>query len=116
MKRGDILVAAIPNDDGSPIKNRPVLVVQSDYYNQRIKDVLVAQITSNLSRRNNPAHLLIEVATPDGKLTGLRSDSLVSLINVSVLTPTRIHGKIGELSEQLMQQVDACLKQAFGIQ
>jgi mRNA interferase MazF len=115
MNRGDVLIAAIPNADGSPAKNRPVLVVQSDYYNQRIKNVLVAQITSNLSCKSDAAHLLIEVATPEGKLSGLNSDSLVSVINISVLTPQSIRGKIGELSQPLMQQVDACIKQAFGL-
>lgn len=113
--RADVLIAAIPNQDGSPPKNRPVLVVQSDYYNQRIRNILVAQITSNLSRRGDPAHLLVDVSTPEGKQSGLRVNSLVSCINMSVLTQNDIRGKIGELSAPLMQQIDECLKAALGL-
>lgn len=115
MKRGEVHIAAFPNSDGSPLKVRPVLVVQADYYNQRISNVLVATITSNLSRKNDPAHLLIDVSTPEGKRSGLKVDSLVSGLNVGVVPQKKLQRKIGELSDDQMKQVDECLKTALGI-
>jgi mRNA interferase MazF len=81
MNRGDIVLARFPHTAGTPAKNRPVLVVQGDYYNQRISNVLLASVTSNLARKSDHAHYFIDVATPEGKKSGLKQDSLVSRLN-----------------------------------
>ena len=77
MKRGDIVLALYPPAGGAPAKRRPALVVQADYYNQRISNVLLAPITSNLARRSDPAHYFIDISTADGKQSGLNQNSLV---------------------------------------
>lgn len=115
MKRGDVCLALVPTLDGSAPKTRPVLVVQADYYNQRISKVLLAPITSNLSRQNDPAHLLIAVSTSDRKASGLHQDSLVSCLNLVVLLGSNVQMKIGTLSPAVMLKIDACLKAALGI-
>ena len=69
MKRGDICTALVQFAGGSPPKARPMLVVQSNFYNQRIQKVIIAPITSNLARASDPAHLLIDVSTPETDLT-----------------------------------------------
>jgi hypothetical protein len=53
MKRGDVVLVQFPHAGPSVPKLRPALVVQADYYNQRISNVLVATITSNLRRRGD---------------------------------------------------------------
>ena len=115
MKRGDIVLAAFPHASGTPAKKRPVLVVQADFYNQRIANVLLATITSNLARRTDPAHFFIDVSTAEGQRSGLNQDSLVSCLNLAVLPRGDIGPRIGELSTQAMQQIDECLKAALGI-
>jgi mRNA-degrading endonuclease toxin of MazEF toxin-antitoxin module len=112
MKRGEVHLALAPTFDGSTPKLRPFLVVQDDYYNSRIA---LAPITSNLSRQHDPAHLLIDVTSPAGKATGLRQNSLVSCLNLVVLLKSDVQKKIGELSDDLMGQIDHCLKAALGI-
>jgi len=115
MKRGDVYTAVFAFPDGSSAKSRPMLVVQANFYNSRIRKVLLATITSNLSRQHDPAHLLIDIATADGNATGLRQNSLVSCLNIVVLPQADLVQKIGELSDDLMWKVDDCLKAAFGI-
>jgi mRNA interferase MazF len=115
MKRGDVFLAKVPHASGSAPKTRPVLVVQSDYYNRRIGNLLVATITSNLARRNDAAHRFIDVTTPDGQQTGLRQDSLVSCLNLAVIPVADVGAKIGELSDGLMREIDAALKAALGL-
>ncbi|HEV3384814.1 MAG TPA: type II toxin-antitoxin system PemK/MazF family toxin [Gemmata sp.] len=110
LKRGDVAIAMFPNADGSPPKPRPVLVVQSDLYNTRIKNLIVAAITSNLKHTSDPATLLIEVSTTEGKATGLRQNSLVSCINVATIEDTLIVKKIGQFSIAMMQKINNCLK------
>jgi mRNA-degrading endonuclease toxin of MazEF toxin-antitoxin module len=115
MNRGDIVLATIPHSSGAPPKIRPVLVIQADYYNRRITNVLLATITSNLARMNDPAHFLIDLSTPEGKQSGLQQDSLISCLNLAVLPKKDIGRKIGHLPMPLMRQIDACLRAAMDI-
>jgi mRNA interferase MazF len=115
FRRGDVLIALFPNADGSPPKPRPVTVVQSDAYNARIKNLIVAAVTSNLRHAADPASVLIEVSTPDGKATGLRQDSVVSCINLATIDDTLVAKRIGQLSAPLLQRLDICLKAALGL-
>jgi mRNA interferase MazF len=81
--------------------------------NQRIANTIIAQITTNLHRSGDPAHLLIQVATPEGRQSGLLHDSLVSCINLATVDPSRINTVIGSLPDRVMQHIDACLKAAL---
>jgi mRNA-degrading endonuclease toxin of MazEF toxin-antitoxin module len=115
MKRGDVILCKFPHASSTPAKNRPAVVVQGDYYNQRIANLLVAGVTGNLKNAGDPAHYLIDVSTPEGQTSGLAQNSLVSCINLAVIPPRSVDRKIGELSSLAMQQLDDCLKSALGI-
>ncbi|MGH8246045.1 MAG: type II toxin-antitoxin system PemK/MazF family toxin [Gammaproteobacteria bacterium] len=115
MKRGDVVLALFPHASGTPARRRPALVVQADFYNRKISNVLLAPITSNLARQGDSAHFLIDVSTPDGHRSGLNQNSLVSCLNVGVVPVAVVGPKIGELTPAAMVQIDARLKAAFGI-
>jgi mRNA interferase MazF len=83
LKRGDIALARFPHAAGARGKKRPVVVVQADAYNQKLRHVIVAEITTNRSAGLDPANLFVEVATPavkppvwprDSVITGLQSN------------------------------------------
>ena len=115
MKRGEVILCRFPHAGPTPAKLRPALVVQSDYYNQRIANVLVAGITSNLTNAADSAHFLIDVTTVDGQRSGLACNSLVSCINLAVLPPRNVARAIGRLSATAMQQIDVCLRAALAV-
>lgn len=115
MRRGDVILCIFPHAGTEPSKRRPALVVQSDHYNQRIANLLVAGITGNLVNAADRAHYLIDLATPDGQQSGLSRNSLVSCLNLAVIPPRFVDRKIGELPEDLMKHVGACLKAALGL-
>lgn len=115
VQRGDIVTADYPNSSGVGSKVRPVLVVQDNYYNARITNVLVANITSNLKNANDRSHYLIDLSTPDGPASGLLRNSVVSCINLATLRVDRIQRRVGALSDQAMRQIDECLKAALGL-
>ncbi|MDB5311627.1 MAG: hypothetical protein JWO38_5829 [Gemmataceae bacterium] len=91
------------------------MIVQSDVYNAKIRNLIVAAITSNLKHAADPASVPIDAGTPDGKATGLRQSSVVSCINLATITDTLVAKTIGQLSTTLMQRVDDCLKAALGL-
>jgi mRNA-degrading endonuclease toxin of MazEF toxin-antitoxin module len=78
VKRGDIALARFPHASGGRGKKRPVLVIQNDTYNSLLRHVIVAEITTNVSIASNPANLLIDVATAEGKASGLAQSSIVT--------------------------------------
>ena len=104
-----------PNADGSPPKARPVLVVQADAYNVKIGNLIVAAITTNLAHASDPASVLIEVRTHDGRASGLRQDSVVSCINIATIADSLVAKTIGKLSGALMRKVNDALKTALDV-
>jgi mRNA interferase MazF len=92
------------------------LVVQSDIYNQRLADTIVALITSSSQRFvGSPTQLVADITTPDGRQSGLRLNSLIQCENLVTLDQTLILRVIGHLSPALLQSIDGCLRASLGI-
>jgi mRNA interferase MazF len=89
--------------------------VQSDFYNSRIDNILVASITSNLKNAADPAHFLIDISAVEARQSGLARDSLVSCINLAVIPQRDVDRAIGRLSVVAMQKVDECLRAAMAL-
>ena len=115
MQRGDVLKARFPHATGGRGKKRPVVVVQADVYNQRLRHAVVAQLTTNLDEKDDPAYLLIAASTPKAKGTGLDRDCLVCCTLLSLMSEDRLQEKIGKLSAETLAELDGCLKAALGI-
>ena len=49
IQRGDVLKARFPHASGGRGKKRPVVVVQADGYNQRLRHAVVAQARGHCS-------------------------------------------------------------------
>ena len=114
-RRGEVVIALFPHALGTGTKPRPVLVVQSDVYNAKMQNIVVAAITSNLRHATDPASVLIDIATPDGKASGLLQTSVVSCMNLATIDESLVAKKVGQLPVSLMQRVDASLKNALGL-
>jgi mRNA interferase MazF len=116
VNRGDIVLVTVPDTSGKPGKTRPALVVSSDHNNHRLQDAIVAVITSTTGRANLEAtQLLIELATPEGKLSGLLTDSAVKCERLHAILQSLIKRKVGSLSPATMLQINGCLKAALEI-
>jgi mRNA interferase MazF len=115
IQRGDVLKARFPHASGGRGKKRPVVVVQADVYNQRLHHAVVAQVTTNLDDKDDPASLLIEASSPGAKQTGLDRDCLVCCTLMSLMSEDRLQEKIGNLSPEMLTRLDGCLKAALGI-
>jgi mRNA-degrading endonuclease toxin of MazEF toxin-antitoxin module len=115
VSRGDVGLVRFPHPSGLRGKKRPAVVVQSDAYAGAVNTVVIAEVTKNLTMKDDPACLFIDVNTPEGKATGLVRDSVVScLVLVTGYTDT-IAQVLGVLSPTMRQQLDGCLKVALGL-
>jgi len=77
-------------------------------------NTILAQITSSTRRAPEPTQLLILLAAPEGRQSGLRQDSVVNCVNLVTLHESKILRTLGSLST-VMPQVDECLKAALGL-
>lgn len=107
MRRGEVWWASLPEPTGSgPGLRRPVLVVQSNPFNQsRIATVVVAVITSNLALAEAPGN--VRLARGDG---GLPRPSVVNVSQVLTLDRSVLTERVGALPGALQQRVDAGLR------
>jgi mRNA interferase MazF len=115
MTRGDVILVRFPHPSGQRGKKRPAVVVQSDAYASTVSTMVVAEVTKNLTMKNDPACLFIDVSTPDGKATGLLVDSVVSSLVLDTVYADTVAHVLGRLSPTLLQQLDNCLKVGLGL-
>src|SRR5882672_4739201 len=115
MKRGDIVLVRFPHPSGLRGKKRPAVIVQSDAYAQAIGTLVVAEVTKNLAMANDPACLLIDPATPDGRATGLVRNSVVSGLVLVTVYADAVVQVIGTLSPPMQQKLNHCLKAALAL-
>ncbi len=115
MKRGDVVLVRFPHPSGQRGKKRPAVVVQSDTYTSTVRTVVIAEVTKNLTMKYDPACLLIDVSTPEGKATGLLIDSVISSLVLDTVYTDTISQVLGSLSPSLLLKFDDCLKVGLGL-
>jgi mRNA interferase MazF len=116
VKRGDVVLVPIAFVSGIGVKVRPALVVQSDHNNQRLDHTIVAIITTTTHRVGREAtQLLIELATPEGKQSGLLHTSAIKCEYLDAVLQAGIFRVIGSLPPTIMSQVDTCLRAALAL-
>lgn len=115
VERGHVINARFPHASGSRGKKRPVVVIQSDVYNKRLRHAVVAQLTTNLDDKDDPACFVIEAGTPEGHAAGVTQDSLFCGYLISLMSEDRLQEVIGKLSDRAMRKADECLGAALGI-
>ena len=112
MRRGEIWWASLPAPRGSePGYRRPIVVVQSDQFNEsRISTVIVAILTSNLRLVAAPGNFRL-----DRHETGLHRDSVLNLSQVLTVDKSFLTERVGMLSVRNMAAMDAGLKLVMGL-
>ena len=112
MKRGEIWWASLPVPSGSgPGLRRPVLVVQSNAFNEsRIATVVVAAITSNLALAEAPGNVRLAAAD-----SGLPKASVVNVSQLLTADRTFLTERVGALRAGLLQRVDQGLKLVLAV-
>lgn len=115
VRRGDIFYADLSPVVGSEQGGlRPVLIVQNDIGNRYSPTVIVAAITSRMSKTKLPTHIDVcraEIATDPG----LARDSVILLEQIRTLDKRRLKEKMGHLDDRLMAQVDTAILVSFGL-
>lgn len=111
VKRGDIYYANLSPVVGSEQGgHRPVLVIQNDVGNKYSPTIIVAAITSQISKAKLPTH--VEV---NAKQYNLEKDSVVLLEQLRTIDKRRLRDKVTHLSEEIMNKVDEAVRISIGL-
>ncbi|MBS1793026.1 MAG: type II toxin-antitoxin system PemK/MazF family toxin [Acidobacteria bacterium] len=107
IERGQIWWADLGEPRGSsPGYKRPVVIVQSDNFNQtRINTLIVAIITSNTRLADMPGNVLLTKKT-----SGLEVESVVNVTQIFTIDKIDLSDFVCTLSENKMEQIDKGLR------
>ena len=110
--RGEVVLVLFPHSDLRTAKLRPALVVQADNLQTGLPQIIVAMITSRIFRAGHSSRVTVHLSTPDGRESGLLSDSVVMTDNLATIAENEIDRAIGRFP---MAQVDAALRHTLGL-
>jgi len=105
MKKGDIILVPFPFTDLSGNKLRPALVLVEEE-----DDVIAAFISTILKQRLNSDFLIKK-----NDKNSLKKDSLLKLNKLATLSHDLIKGKIGEISNEELKEIDKKLLELFNL-
>jgi mRNA interferase MazF len=112
-KRGDVVRVLFPQSNLRTAKRRPALVLQADNLNTGLAQTVVAMITGNLARSGHRSRVMVRVTSPEGVVSGLRTDSVIMTDNIATVAASEIDSVLGQLAD--MTAVDAALKHTLGL-
>ena len=107
VERGEIWWANLTEPRGSePGYRRPVLIVQSDRFNQsRIQTIVVAVISTNLSLADAPGNVFLPAST-----SGLPKDSVINVSQLLAIDRVALTETAGAVGARIQASVDAGLR------
>ena len=112
IRRGEIWWANIPPPRGSePGYPRPILVVQTDPFNQSgIGTVVAVAFTSNLRLADAPGNVLCQRQD-----TGLSNDWVANVSQLAALDKRWLTSRVFKLSPHLLREVEDGLRLLLGL-
>lgn len=106
IKRGDIYYADLRPVVGSEQGGvRPVLIIQNEAGNRHSSTVIVAAITSKMTKAKLPTHIELHCRQCE-----IVKDSIVLLEQIRTIDKKRLREKVCHLEGTLMAQVDEALR------
>jgi mRNA interferase MazF len=112
MRRGEIRWASLSAPDGAgPGFRRPILVVQSNEFNDsRVQTVICVVITSNIRLAQAPGNVLLSK-----KSCGLKKESVANVSQLITLDRRFLSNAVARLPAQKLRDVDDGIRLVLAI-
>jgi len=107
---GDVVLVPFPFTDLSSLKQRPAVVISSDFYNQNEPDIIIAAITSQIQRHLGPLDYLLQ----DWREAGLLKPSVVKAV-LATIEPRQVRFRLGCLTLRDFTEVKNRLRLVFDL-
>ena len=110
IKRGQIYYADLSPVVGSEQGGyRPVLIIQNDMGNRYSPTTIAAVITTRKTKANLPTHIWLNSEC------GLPKESMVEGEQVRTIDKKRLKSFMGQVSEEVLAEIDKGLKISFAL-
>ena len=110
MNRGDVVELDWPFSDRTGSKTRPAVVVQADFLNGLIDDIILVQITST---RFGIAVTEVLLDPAVETTSGLTKVCVANCMNLLTVDQTQIVRTAGYLSDAVLRRIESCLTQVL---
>lgn len=110
-KSGEVLLVPFPFTDLTDAKQRPAVVLSSSHFNQIHQDVIIAAITSHLTRATIKDDY--QLTAVEQVSAGLPKPSIVKLGKVTTLDQRLIRRRLGRLPPKSMRRLIAVFSKIF---
>lgn len=109
IHRGEIYYADLSPVVGSEQGGyRPVIILQNNKGNRYSTTVIIAPISSRLTKNPLPTHVLVDCCS-------LEKKSVVLLEQIRTIDKQRIKEKVGMIDDQVMTMIDQAIKTSLDI-
>ena len=111
--KNKIVLVPFPFDDLSGVKVRPAICLT-----ERISGydhIVIAFITSQIKKANEPFDLRIEDTDSDFAITGLKVSTAIRIHRLVTIPHRLIRRQLGELPKDYQKELENKLKQLFGL-
>lgn len=110
-KRGDIYFADLDPVVGSEQGGtRPILIIQNDRGNSASGTVIVAILTTRMTKAKLPTHVEI-----DKEDTKIRKDSIVMLEQIRTIDKKRLINFVDSIGADLIKKIDKALRTSLNL-
>ena len=110
FRRGDIYLANLNPFTGSEQGGtRPVLVLQNNDGNFYCPTLIIAPMTTQLKKLDQPTHFLIQ------NNPALSAPSMVEFEQIKTIDKSRVKGYMGKLTKEQLGEIDDYLKISLGM-
>jgi len=111
-KFGEVVLVPFPFTDLTTTKDRPAIVVSSDWYNAEKKDVILSAVTSQVTAPIPSDEYLL---TPiDLQLSGLLKPSIIKIGKIVTIDKRLIRQRLGKISDESLDVVEKKLINLLG--
>jgi mRNA interferase MazF len=111
-KCGDVVLLPFPFTDQTTSKQRPAVVISSDWFNQNRKDVIVVAITSQVPPKLKEDELML--SPTEQSQAGLPKKSIVKVTKVVTIDQTLVKKKLGVFSKKTIKKMKKLLMKLIG--
>ncbi|MBU0693121.1 MAG: type II toxin-antitoxin system PemK/MazF family toxin [Candidatus Omnitrophica bacterium] len=112
LKRGDIILIPFPFTDLTSSKVRPAVIISS---NPQKNDIIIAFISSIVSKPIGNADFLLTSSHPEFSPTGLKRDSIFKMDKLLTIHNALILRYLGRVNFEIQKELDELLKKALGL-
>ncbi|HEY2416038.1 MAG TPA: type II toxin-antitoxin system PemK/MazF family toxin [Pirellulaceae bacterium] len=113
FNRGDVVLVLYPDSNLRTAKRRPALVIQADNLQTGLPQIIIAMISSNMTRAGHPSRVTVLRSSPEGQQMALRTDSVIMTDNLATALETEIDRRLGEMPDKT--SLDAALRHTLGL-